>query len=230
MRESLHHQGMKRTAELPPTLAGRAFTAAEAATAGLSAERLRRADLDTPFRGIYAPPHTLITPESLIFAYALRMSPAHFYSHVTAALIYGLPLPPQLHRSVTLYVSTECATVRHGSSGVIGHHVTPGSVHVVDAYGLRATSPVDTWCQLATVLCLDDLIRIGDALVRREHPFATMAELHDGVARYAGKRGARPLRQALTSIRPGVDSAEQTDRRLLLRSGLPEPATGPKPD
>ena len=220
---------MKRAAKLPPQIAGRAFTAAEAVDVGLSAQRLRRSDLASPFRGIYAPPQTLLTPESLIFAYALRMSPAHFYSHVTAALIYGLPLPPHLRRSVTLHVSTETAAARHGSSGVIGHHVTPGSVRVVDAYGLRATSPVDTWCQLATMLSLHDLIRIGDALVRREHPLATMAQLHAGVARHAGRRGARTLRQALAGVRPGACSPTETDLRLLLvRSGLPEPATGPQ--
>lgn len=212
---------MKRPAQLPPAIDGRAFTVAEAVEAGLSAGRLRRSDLDSPFRGIYAPPRTLITPESLILAYALRMSPAHFYSHVTAALIYGLPLPAALRRSSTLHVSTEFAALRHGSTGIIGHHVAPGCVHVVDVYGLRVTSPVDTWCQLATLLELDDLIRVGDALVRRTQPFATVPALQNGADRYAGKRGAKTLRQALLSIRPGVRSPEETDARLLRLRGKP---------
>ncbi|TFD55499.1 hypothetical protein E3T55_00705 [Cryobacterium frigoriphilum] len=215
---------MKRAAQLPPGIAGRAFTSAEAAAAGLRPGRLRRSDLDSPFRGIYAAPRTLVSAESLVLAYALRMSPDHFYSHVTAALIYGLPLPAHLQRSMTLHVSTETPAVRHGSTGVIGHHVKRGTVRVVDAYGLRVSSPVDTWCQLATVLSLDDLIRVGDALVRRKNPFATLAGLRAGAVRYAGKRGAKALRQALLWIRPGVDSPTETDVRLLLvRAGLPEP-------
>jgi hypothetical protein len=152
------------------------------------------------------------------------MTPDQFFSHVTAALVHGLPLPLAHERARTLHVCTEEPAARHRGRGIAGHHLEPGSVRIVEVRGLRVTSPVDTWCQLASVLSLDDLIKVGDALVRRKAPFATMGELHAGVLRYAGHRGAKRLRTALDAVRTGVDSPRETELRLLLvRSGLPEP-------
>ena len=97
-------------------------------------------------------------------------------------------------------------------------------VRVVEVRGVPVTAPVDTWCQLSTVLELDALIEAGDALVRRKHPLATMAELRAGVSHYAGQRGAKKLREALTQVRPRTDSAKETATRLVIvRAGLPEP-------
>ena len=97
-------------------------------------------------------------------------------------------------------------------------------VLVVTVRGLPATAPVDTWCQLSTLLGLDALIEVGDALVRRKRPLATMAELRTGVLRYTGQRGAKRLREALESVRPRTDSARETATRLVIvRAGLPEP-------
>lgn len=215
---------MKRAGKLPRHLIARAFTTAEGLDAGLSRERLRRADLEHPFRGVHAAPGSTTTIESRIVAYSLRMSPEQFFSGVTAAIILGLPLPLGLARSQLLHVCTDEPAARHGSSGVIGHHVRAGSIAVVEVRGLRVTSPVDTWCRLASVLDLDDLIKVGDALVRRKKPLATMESLRAAVLRYAGHRGVRKLREAFDWVRPGVDSPKETELRLLIvRAGLPEP-------
>lgn len=224
MAPVVHHPGMKPAWDLPRALRARAFTTTEGLDAGATRERLRRADLGQPFHGMRAPKAHGRTPESLLAIYSRRMSPAHFFSHATAALIHGLPLPLRLERSATLHVCTEDPSARHGSSGVVGHHVAPGSIRVVQVRGFRVTSPVDTWCQLSTVLGLDDLIKAGDALVRRKKPLATMDELRAAVIRYAGHRGAKKLREAFEWVRPGVDSPKETEMRLLLvRAGLPEP-------
>lgn len=215
---------MKRARSLPPRLRGTAFTTAEGADAGLSPGRLRRSDLEHPFRGIYAPPDALQTIESRIQAYAKRMSVSTFFSHVTAAQIHGLPLPQRLEASMTLHVCTVDAAARHGSRRVIGHHCADQSLEVVEVRGLRTTSAVDTWCQLSTVLDLDELIILGDALVRRHAPVATLDQLRRAVLRYAGHRGAKKLREAFQWVRPGTASARETELRLLLvRAGLPEP-------
>jgi hypothetical protein len=95
---------------------------------------------------------------------------------------------------------------------------------VVEVDGMRVTSPVHTWCQLSTVLGLDDLIGLGDALVRRKRPLATMEELRAGVLGYSGQRGAKALREAVDHVRPRTDSPKETEARLLIvRAGLPEP-------
>ena len=220
----MHSLEMRRAAGLPPSLHGRTFTTAEGFGAGVTRKRMRGADLAGPFHGIRVPRERDATPASLILIYSKRMSPGHFFSHVTAALIHGLPLPLELQRSSTLHVCTEEPSARHGSSGVVGHHCLSGSIRVVKVRGLRVASPVDTWCQLSTVLSLDDLIKVGDALVRRKKPFATMDELRFAVLRYTGHRGAKKLRAAFELVRPGVDSPKETELRLLLvRARLPEP-------
>lgn len=220
----VHHLGMKRAQQLPPSLHGRAFTTVEGSATGVSLKRMRGSDLTQPFSGIRAPQGGDDSPRRLIETYSERMSPDQFFSQVTAAIIHGLPLPLIVERDRTLHVCTEHPAARHRTRGIVGHHVEPGTVHIVEVRGLRVTSPVDTWCQLASVLSLDDLIKVGDALVRRKNPLATMEALRAAVLRYAGHRGARKLREAFESVRPGVDSPKETELRLLLvRAGLPEP-------
>ncbi|MEC5151509.1 DUF559 domain-containing protein [Cryobacterium sp. GrIS_2_6] len=215
---------MKRARPLPPRLRETAFTTAEGADAGLSPGRLRRSDLEHPFRGIHASPDALRTIESRIQAYAKRMSANAFFSHVTAAQIHGLPLPQRLGHSMTLHVCTADAAARHGSRRVIGHHSADRGLEVVEVRGVRTTSAVYTWCQLSTLLDLDELIILGDALVRRRAPVAALDQLRRAALRYAGHRGAKKLREALQWVRPGTASARETELRLLLvRAGLPEP-------
>ena len=215
---------MKRASALPPQFEHRGFTTSEGIESGLSKMRLRGADLERPFRGTRVKRDGAATVESLIETYSRRMPATHYFSHVTAAIIHGLPLPWALQQSPLVHVGTDDPAARHGSRSVIGHHAERGSLHITEVRGLRVTSAVDTWCQLATILKLDDLIRMGDALVRRKHPLADMGGLLAAVRRYSGHRGVKLLREALIWIRPGVDSPRETDLRLLVvRAGLPEP-------
>lgn len=90
--------------------------------------------------------------------------------------------------------------------------------------GLPVGEPVWVWCQLSTVLSIRELIVMGDALVRRESPFATLDQLAAAVSNFSGHRGARKLRVALEAVRAGVDSPKETEVRLIIvEAGLPEP-------
>ena len=215
---------MNRSHRLPPDFDGRPFSTAEGSGAGLTKKRMRASDLARPYPATRTPRGKNNSVDLLIHTYAHRMSESDFFSHVTAARVHGLPLPYAVERTQTIHVSTEAPALRDRVRGVRGHHVAPQTVTVVDVQGLHVTSAVDTWCQLSTMLGLDDLIRIGDALMRRKHPFATTRDLLTAVRRYSGHRGVKLLREALIWIRPGVDSPRETDLRLLIvRSGLPEP-------
>jgi len=215
---------MKRARKLPIALRGRAFSTREGSAGGVTAKRMRGADLERPFVGIRVPRGSDLPDPWVVDVYSRRMSADDFFSHASAAQIHGLPVPSWLERARTVHVSTESQEHRDRVRGVVGHHVRRDSIRTVVVRGLRVTTPVDTWCQLSTMLAVDDLIKIGDALVRRKQPFATMLELRVGVARYAGRRGARKLREALAAVRPGVDSPKETELRLLLvRARLPEP-------
>jgi len=144
------------------------------------------------------------------------------FSHATAARLLGLPLPPWIERDPTLHV-TAVAAREPRVRGIAGHLAATAS-NVVVVGGLRVSAPVDTWCALASVLSLDDLAVLGDALVRRQHPLATMEELRLAVASQRGRRGVRRLQRALALVRPGTDSPKETVVRLvIIRAGLPEP-------
>ncbi|WP_092338100.1 MULTISPECIES: hypothetical protein [Cryobacterium] len=215
---------MNRARRLPLDFEGRPFSTAEGSDAGLSKKRMRASDLARPFPATRTPRADSSSADLLIRAYAQRMSESDFFSHVTAARVHGLPMPFAVEHTQTIHVSTEEPTLRDRVLGVRGHHVAPKTVTVVAVRGVRVTSAVDTWCQLSTMLGLDDLIRIGDTLVRRKHPFAEMRDLLAAVRRYSGRRGVKLLREALIWIRPGVDSPRETDLRLLIvRASLPEP-------
>lgn len=97
--------------------------------------------------------------------------------------------------------------------------------------GIVATSRLRTYLDLADVLPQDDLVAIGDHLVRvprpsvegRTRPYVEISQLEEAVSRYRG-RGARRLRSAMADVRVGADSPLETELRLApLRAGLPEP-------
>lgn len=164
-----------------------------------------------------------ISIQSLAAAYAQRMPAAQFFSHWTAAVLLGLRVPEWLVLSrldVALPAPDRAPRLR----GVRGHTLLP-DVRVVDVSGgLRVSSAIDTWCQLAAELPLDDLIAMGDGLLRRNNPMATMAELELAVLGWGHRPGAPNLRTALPQLRARTDSARETRLRLvIMRAGLPEP-------
>ncbi|WP_105036325.1 DUF559 domain-containing protein [Cryobacterium aureum] len=215
---------MKRASQLPPELQHRGFSTREGLDFGLSATRMRGADLGHPFPGTRVQRGAPDNVESRIETYSKRMPTTHYFSHVTAAIIHGLPMPWGRQHSWDVHVCSDVAATRPDVRGVIAHHAEPGSLRIQEVRGLHVTCPVDTWCQLSSMLGLDDLIRLGDALVRRQHPLAEMRDLLAAVRRYSGHRGVKRLHEALIWIRPGVDSPRETDLRLLIvRAGLPEP-------
>lgn len=156
------------------------------------------------------------------------MPTGQFFSHVTAALLHGLPLPLRLLEQTDVDVGTNLRTRRRKGRGVRGHLIPAEHAHVILVDQLPVSSAIDVWTQLSAVLTLDELVMLGDALVRRHKPLATMEELAAAVTRHTGHSGARRLREALTLVRPRTDSARETQTRLLIvRAGLPEPEVNP---
>lgn len=160
------------------------------------------------------------------------MSNAEFFSHETAALIWGAPLPASCFGDPHVGVLFPGRAPR--SRGIVGHVIRPELVRVVTRDGLRVSSPASTWAALGN-LELYDLIAVGDYFVRvhrREGyfrvnagkpAFATIEQLR--AALDAGRRaGAGSLRAALPRIR--TDSWSRTEswtRSILVDAGLPEP-------
>lgn len=222
---------MPRPRDLPIELsAASAFTWQDAQRRGVSTRRLRAARIEPAFRGIYVQGAEAASPPDLARAYAMRMPPTQFFSHVTAALLTGMPLPRRLENDPTLHVAVRLGGQRAVGRGVVGHTLAPTRIRVVERDGLAMTDPATTFALLGEVLSVDDLIAVGDFLITGEEPrggepaLASREKLEEAVTRLGRGRGVRRLREALRDIRFGPLSRRETMVRLLLmRGGLPEP-------
>jgi hypothetical protein len=223
---------MSRPADLPPELTRRAaFSVADARRAGVRRSRLEASDLIAPFHGSRMTAFIEPSIHQLVQAYAARMPAGQFFSHSTAAILNGVPLPLRLELDRRLHVSVLHGAARPRARGVIGHALEPMRTRVLDAAGIRMTDAATTWCQLASMLDLDDLVAVGDFLITRRMPvggpgpMATVQQLRDASERHRGSAGAARMRDALELIRYGPLSRRESRLRLrIVRGGLPEPA------
>lgn len=178
-----------------------------------------------------------------------------FAMGLTAARLLGFPVPSTLNEQVVIaparprrvlgsvvrrpegrrvdariHLATFAGT-RHGTALVRWSRSGAEQFQMRSRPAVRLTSRVRTLLDLAGLLDEDDLVAIGDHLVRRpravfegrDEPFMTVEELRDEAAAFHG-RGARTLRSAVAKVRVGSDSPAETRLRLaLMAAGLPEP-------
>ena len=205
--------------DLPPH-----FTVARALQSGVGYGRLRAADLTSPFHGIRSSrPAADGRPGEVIRAsaeqYAPRLRPGQFFCESTALALLGLPVPGREPVDI-IHVGVQPPLTPPRTKGVRGHQYAA----TVIGGRLPVCAPIEAWIQCARRMRLDDVVMIGDGLVRRERPFATLSELESAVSASQGSRGAVRLREARALVRAGTDSPMETLWRLLiLRNGLPEP-------
>lgn len=235
---------MRPSVPLPAALRDRPFTLREADAFGIPRGRLRRSDVATPARGVRVvqtessgmqrdrkkprrgKPWKRAERELLRRALVeqARLADGAALSHVTAGVIHGFPFRLARIRDAPTHITTYSDLARRRHTGVVVHPL-PRDGRRVWVDGFVVTPPVDTWCALSALLSLDELIEIGDHLIRRQSPDATIEQLRAAVLRYAGRKGAKRLRAALELVRPRTDSVRETRLRLtLIRAGLPEPA------
>jgi hypothetical protein len=186
----------------------------------VSEDRLRRADLVTPWRGVRSDR----MPSSLAArarALSLVLPDDAVFSRTTAARLLDLPLPSRARESDPLHVSTPRTSPQIRRTGVVGHR-TAGPRRPLDVNGLRIDHPVTVWADLAVSLEIDDLVALGDAIVNRVPRL--LPELGSEVARRPGRAGTARARQALDLVRVGSASVMETRARLVfVRADLPTP-------
>ena len=217
---------MPKRAPLPKKFTGVPFSAADARAVGFSASRLRASDLRAPIRGIREPLACEDSLEARIIRYAVHMADDEFFSHVTAAKLYGIPLPRQLEDLPTIQVSVHEPAFPPRLRGVVGHRL---SVPIAPRTrkGIRMVSPSRTFTQLAAVLSHDDLVIAGDFPVGRKNPLCTLEELAAAVKSMGPARGVLAARIALPEVRQGTDSPMETRTRLMIACAtLTEPVIG----
>jgi len=153
-----------------------------------------------------------------------RLAPGAFFSHITAAELYGFPLPRSLQNRGDIHVSVVAPQHAPQGRGVIGHRLSSAGP-AWEQKGLRALPPPETFSQLGLLLTYEELVIVGDFLVRRKRPFSTLSSITSTVASANRTPGIRRVRAAVPAIRAKTDSPRETSLRLLLiDAGLPEPA------
>ena len=226
-----------RVSPLPVELGPGPFSTAQARSLGVPAARLGRADLVHPTQGANAmsEPRTLV---ERAMAFQVAMPTCRAYSHLTAAVLWGLPLPRALEAGAcdvdaTLHVVAPTSEGMALRSGVVGHRgLEWRAVGSPGGTPLRVVDIADTWCDLGELrpgtLTLTDLVVAGDAAValldaRAARPVG-LEELSQALRRRNRPRGAVALRHALTLVRHGVRSPMETRARLMFVDALfPEP-------
>lgn len=226
---------MTRRSPLPAAIAGRSFTVTEARAHGVSHGRLSAGDLTAPFSGIRMPalthedwPDPLETHRDLVRrlcqAYSLRMPSDAFYCGPTAALLHGIPLPASLETGSALHVGLPRGSRAVHIVGALGHSYDISIDDVVTRDANRVTSVERTWCDLARLLPLGDLVAAGDWLIRRRRPLTSPARLEAAVARHDGQRGVKNLRQAVLLLNDRAESPRESRLRVaIVLAGLPAP-------
>lgn len=227
-----------RYTPLPSELTARSFSLADAAAAGVGRARLRSADIGHPFHGVYTA-GLADDEEDRCRALAPTLEVDEWFSHLTAARLYRMPLPAFAQHENAVHVTSVGTDDRVRRAGVTGWRVLERPPSRRWENGVRIVAPADVWASLSvrsalrpgTTLSIEWLVAIGDFLVSGERTDAgrapalcTLAELEAAADRRNGKRGAKALRVAVAAVRHPVDSVKETFLRLgLVGCGLPEP-------
>lgn len=139
------------------------FRVRDALARGVGAGALRSQDLSAPFHGVRSvtPPRDAL---ALCHAYATKMRSDAAFCGLSAARLWGMPLPASVHDDL-VHVSTPHGGPRPTGRGVRGFQHDPGGVEIVDLRSLRVFSPIHTWLSLGRVLALPDLVAAADFIL-----------------------------------------------------------------
>jgi very-short-patch-repair endonuclease len=170
-------------------------------------------------RGVYAIGHRVVSREGRYLAAVLAAGEGAALSHCAAADLWELRATKEDEIDVTV------AADRRGDSELRIHRDALAPNEVMRRNGIRVTKPLRTILDLAGCIPQHELERaIRQAVYRR---LTTTALLADAVARHAGRRGMKPLRETLVHLgeAPGLSRSDLEDEflRFLRRHRLPLP-------
>ncbi|HEX2071735.1 MAG TPA: type IV toxin-antitoxin system AbiEi family antitoxin domain-containing protein [Thermoleophilaceae bacterium] len=188
---------------------------------GAVAHRLRSGRLHPIQRGVYAVGRPALSREGMWTAAVASCGEGAVLSHRSAAAAHGVAEPPTGPTEVTIPPGTVRA--RPGLR-VYRRVVEPGERALVD--GIAVTTVERTLLDLAALLsprALEAAINAAD-----KHDLVDPEKLRSTLARYAGRRGVRALRQLLDRHTFTLTDS-QLERELLpiaRSAGLGRPETG----
>jgi predicted transcriptional regulator of viral defense system len=183
----------------------------------------RRGHLHRLYRGVYAVGHKRLTTRGRWMAAVLAGGPEAVLSHRAAIALWDLRPVPSGPIDVTVP-----GRKRHGQNGVRIHNVRrlhPDDRTTLD--GIPVTTVHRALLDYAEVAQFQQLRHAIDAAERRE--LLDGRELERLYARSKGRRGLKPLKEAVAELRgPAPWTQSELERRFLAmirQAGLPEPQT-----
>lgn len=217
-----------------------AFTATDAAAAGVSRGRVARAGLSTGIRGVHA---TRGADGRDILRAVLRDLPdGAFVMGRTAARVWGMPLPrtaPSVASSFAAggdATSSATATVEPieigvppgrrapRRAGVVARAIDTCASEIIVRGGVRTTSPERTFLDLAGLLELPDLVAAGDRLIGVHDEISSIGEVAAVLEAHPRVRGTARARRGLALLSPYAESPQESRLRVVLvEAGLPHP-------
>ena len=144
----------------------------------------------------------------------------HVISHMSAALVHGLPLltPP-----CATHLTQESRRGGDSAADLVRHLGVLSAEHVTTHRGLRVTTLERTVVDCALVLPIRAGLVVADAAL---HQGADRDAIDAIVAGLVGRRGVASARTVMRYADDGAESAsESLTRYILLRAGLPRPTT-----
>lgn len=178
-------------------------------------------DLARPFYAVRSPAESSDDVSTRCRQFAAVMAAHQFFSHETAAALWGLPLPPWMSPT-PLHVSSPLGRREPRDDGVIGHRLRLPPDLVTSLHGLAVCSAAETWAQLGRTLSVEDLVAAGDFIVGRGG-LASQEDLELAVGRVR-RIGSDRLREASKRLEPASESSPESRLRVrLVDDGLPAP-------
>jgi len=140
----------------------------------------------------------------------------------TAFQVLGVALPPSLQDWTNCHLLVPTDVYRPVRHGVVAHRTMSECDIWREIHGMPLLHPVDHWLQLRATM--DELIEVGDGLLRRRSPWLTLEEFTRRLSELEGRPGVKAARKAARWVVPGTDSLRETTTRLLLvHAGFPQP-------
>lgn len=188
------------------------------------AARVRTGGWERIARGAYASTAVRLSPRqrsiARIVALDHRLQEAHWFSHESAAVIWGLPLWREPHR-VHVRQAGHASSQRDRS--VARHRGSVDATRLTSVGDLAVTDIVQTAVDCAcTLRPQEGLVVVDGALRAGADRAAALAQLEE----LTGHRGIRRARTVIELADGGAESPGETATRfVLLCAGLPAPST-----
>ena len=206
------------------------FSTRQALTRGFTPGQLRSMKRERLLRGVYS-----VEPDAAQLIVQARAAvvaagPQARLCEATALRLAGIEMPKRFEDDDRIHIQVSHAISGPRRDGICRHRSAqqlPGT----DIAGLPSLHLAECWMQLAARATDEELVVVGDGMMRRprppdQRPFLVAPEvLTQAVAESPRRPGIRAVRRTVELVRPRTDSPmESVTRFYLVRAGLPQPA------